>query len=127
MRMEQELAGLSLWCSLLLAFAGCGGEPDSRGAGSAVSARADTVVVEGLLTGEAIECAAVRSAAGDVFALKDVPPPFDEWRRFVDERFVVVGEEIGSGRCGRSRTLRVLDMGLVLPPVLRADPSHSNG
>jgi hypothetical protein len=93
----------------------------------AIPAEADTVVVEGLLTGEIIECAAVRNAAGDVFALEDLPPPFDEWRRFVDERFMVVGEEVGEGRCGQSRTLRVLDMGLVLPPAIRAEPGHSNG
>jgi hypothetical protein len=129
MRMKIGLAGLFLWCSMSLAFTGCGGKPGSREAVSprAGSARADTVVVEGLLTGEAIECAAVRSVAGDVFALEDLPPPFDEWRRFVDERFMVVGEEVGPGRCGQTRTLRVLDMGLVLPPAIQADPDYPNG
>ena len=127
--MKRWLAGLVLWASMSLAFTGCGGKPDSREAGlpAAGSARADTVVVEGLLTGEVIECAAVRSAAGDVFALEDLPPPFDEWQRFVDERFMIVGQEVDPGRCGQSRTLRVLDMGLVLPPVIRADRNNPNG
>jgi hypothetical protein len=125
----KALGGLSVWLSMTLAFAGCGSKSDSRVAARAPAgkARPDTVVVEGLLTGEIIECAAVRSVGGDVFALEDVPPPFDEWRRFVDERFMVVGEEIDAGRRGRYRTLRVLDMGLVLPPVILADPNRSNG
>jgi hypothetical protein len=129
MRMKRGLAGVFLCCSISFAFAGCSGKPDSREALSAGagSARADTVVVEGLLTGEVIECAAVRSAAGVVFALEDLPPPFDEWRRFVDERFMVIGEEVDPGRCGQSRTLRVLDMGLVLPPVIQADRDFPNG
>jgi len=128
-RMRRAIPGAALGWAMWLVFAGCGGKTDSREAKTvgAPLATADTVVVEGFLTGEVIECAAVRSVAGDVFALEDLPPPFDDWRRFVDERFMVVGEEVEPGRCEEIRTLRVLDMGLVLPPVIRADPNHSNG
>lgn len=129
MRIKRELTGLAAWCAISLAVVGCGGKTDSREGRppDPLSTRGDTVVVEGLLTGEVIECAAVRNAVGDVFALEDLPPPFDEWRRFVDERFMVVGEEVEAGRCGQARTLRVLDMGLVLPPTIRSDRDHSNG
>ena len=129
MRVRRGIIGGAAWCAISLAAAGCGGKSDSREARSLniSSARADTVVVEGLLTGEVIGCAAVRNEAGDVFALEDLPPPFNEWRRFVDERFMVVGQKVDPGRCGQARTLRVLDMGLVLPPAIRADADHSNG
>jgi len=124
----RKLATTVVWLTAVLIAGGCGGktEPRNETAGSAPS-RSDTVVVEGLLTNEVIECAAVRNDAGDVFALEEIPSPFDEWERFLDERFMIVGEEIPSNRCGKTRTLRVLDMGLVLPPVITAERAGSNG
>jgi hypothetical protein len=118
-----------VWLAAVLVTVGCGGKPDpARETHPEVRiSRSDTVVVEGLLTNEIVECAAVRTPAGEVFALEDVPSPFDEWERFIDERFMVVGEETAAGRCGDARTLRVLDMGLVLPPLIRPDPNGSNG
>lgn len=123
-----KLVTTVVWLTAGLIVGGCGGkrEPWYEPTGSP-SSRADTVVVEGLLTDEMLECAAVRNDAGGVFALEEMPPPFDEWERFVDERFMIVGEEILSDRCGEARTLRVLDMGLVLPPVIRAERVSSNG
>ena len=116
MRIKRELTGLAAWCAISLAVVGCGGKTDSREGRppDPLSTRADTVVVEGLLTGEVIECAAVRNAVGDVFALEDLPPPFDEWRRFVDERFMVVGEEVEALRVHAISPVRFL----VLPRLL---------
>ena len=124
----RKLVTTVVWLTAALILGGCGekAEPWNKPTGSQ-SSRADTVVVEGLLTAEVLECAAVRNDAGDVFALEEMPPPFNEWERFVDERFMIVGEEILSDRCGKARTLRVLDMGLVLPPVITAERAGSNG
>lgn len=79
----------------------------------------DTVVVEGVLTAEGGACAALRSVRGELYALEEVPAPYDDWERFVDERFLVIAEESGSSRCRSGRSLRVIEMGLVLPPGLR--------
>lgn len=129
MRMMRKLVTNVVLLTAALIAGGCGGktEPRNSSTGGAPSLRADTVVVEGLLTDEVLECAAVRNAVGEVFALDEIPPPFDEWERFLNERFMVVGEEIVSNRCGKARTIRVLDMGLVLPPVIRPERASSNG
>jgi hypothetical protein len=77
------------------------------------------VIVEGVLTAEGGACVALRSDRGELYALEDVPAPYDDWERFVDERFLVIAEESGSNRCRPGRNLRVIDMGLVLPPGLK--------
>jgi hypothetical protein len=100
-----------------LSLGGCGGEstPPSHG----TSMGRDTVVIEGVLASNGGRCATLRSDVGELYALENVPAPYREWERFVDERFLVVGEESTSGRCVPGRALRVIEMGLVLSPGLR--------
>lgn len=100
--------------------ASCDTDPGQRSPGTpSRTAAADTVIVEGVLTAEGGACVALRSDRGELYALEDVPAPYDDWERFVDERFLVIAEESGSNRCRPGRNLRVIDMGLVLPPGLK--------
>ena len=75
------------------------------------------VRVEGQITEEGIECIALRSDEGELFTLLEVPDPFDQWRRYVGMRFLVIGEESQMSHCMQGRTLRVVTMTMIDPSV----------
>lgn len=110
-----RLVGLT---AVVTCLAGCSAGKSSwvatpRGADLPVT----TVRVEGKITEEGIECIALRSDAGELFTLVDVPDPFSQWRHYVGMSFLVIGEESPMSRCMQGRTLRVVSMSMIDPTV----------
>lgn len=88
---------------------------------TAVGAAADAqgrVYIEGSLTSEGVECVAFRSDEGELFTLLDIPAVYQPWRNFVGLRFLVVGTEVEISHCQQGRTLTIVEMALIWPPVL---------